>query len=108
MDPSISQDLVADLIPILATVGGVVAASVLAFFAARRARAARQRQIESADMPASQRGVARRTVELDEGQTPEGEAGATLGGAPAAPPRLDGRPDAQILPFPRGGAPAPE
>ena len=107
MDPSVSPDLVADLIPIVATVGGVVAASVLAFFAARRARANRRRQIESADVPASQRGLPRRTVELDDGESPEGEAATARGAAPAATPQTpaqDGRPDAQILPFPKGGA----
>jgi fused signal recognition particle receptor len=101
MDPGVSQDLVA----ILATVGGVAAAAGLGFVAARRARASRQRQIDSADVPASQRVAARRTVELDDQQP--GDAGTDTPGVqpPSAP---TGRPDAQILPFPRTGAAAPD
>jgi fused signal recognition particle receptor len=101
MDPSVSQDLVA----ILATVGGVAAAAGLGFVAARRARAARRRQIDSADVPASQRVAARRTVELDDQQPEEPGTEAPPGLPPSAPVA---RPDAQILPFPRSGAGAPD
>jgi fused signal recognition particle receptor len=107
MDPSASSDLVA----ILATVGGVVGAGGLAVLAARRARAARRRQIEAADGPRPQVSVKRRTLELDDVEPepagPEPEPVAPPARAPAAPPAAGpppapaARPGAQILPFQR-------
>jgi fused signal recognition particle receptor len=109
MDPSATQDLVA----VLAAVGGVVAAGGAAVLIARRAAASRRRQIESADAPRGRVEAPRRTVELDEADADAvtSEAGGALPapdvGArpPAVTPPLPERPGAQILPFPRPGAP---
>jgi fused signal recognition particle receptor len=110
MDPSASSDLIA----VLATVGGVVAAGGLAVLAARRARDARRRQIDAADGPRPSVSAKRRTLELDdiEPSAPgtEPQAPAAPAPSPAAPepsaeaPAAPGR-VGQVLPFQRPGLP---
>src|SRR5262245_29438267 len=72
MDIGMSQDLVAALV----TAGGLVAAGGLGLLVARRARAARLRQIEGADQPRVQVPAAKRRPPLRELEEEEGEEGA--------------------------------
>jgi fused signal recognition particle receptor len=96
-----------DLVPLLITLGVVTGAGTLAVVAARRARAARRRQIEAADDP---RLVAegRRKIAAEDFEPAPGE-GVEPGPGLAGPDQAAGpdtRPGAQVLPFPRAGAPA--
>ncbi len=94
-----------DLVPVLVTIGVLGGAGSLAVVAAKRARAARRRQIEAADDPRLAP-PARRRLQLDEAEREPAEPGTAEGAAPTAPEPGEGeRPSAQVLPFPRPGAP---
>jgi fused signal recognition particle receptor len=98
-----------DLVPALITLGVLTGAGALAVVAARKARAARRRQIDAADDPRIQ-APARRKLQLEDvepaapGEEPAAGRDESPEAVPAAP---DTRPAAQVLPFPRPGAPAP-
>jgi fused signal recognition particle receptor len=97
-----------DLVPVLITLGVIGGVGSLAVVAAKRARAARRRQIEAADDPRLQAAPKRKLV-LDEaeGSVEPAEPEAAHGGEPAASPQPveAERPTAQVLPFPRPGGP---
>jgi fused signal recognition particle receptor len=100
-----------DLIPVLITLGVLGGAGGLAVFAAKRARAARQRQIDAADGPRLQAAPKRKLV-LDEAEPEPGEPQAEPDGPAAAPQPVPTehpgeRPSAQVLPFPRPGVALP-
>jgi len=111
MDPTLSPDLVAALV----TIGGLVTAGSLAVLAARRARAARQRQIDAADQPRPPLKAATRTLEIEDeahgaaaGPAPRPEEGAGTETAEETRESQESRPDARILPFERPAPVAPE
>jgi fused signal recognition particle receptor len=97
-----------DLVPVLITIGVLTGAGTLAVVAARKARAARRRQIDAADDPRLAP-PPRRKLALDDAEpVPGGEAPEPLPeGAPATEPVPARRPSAQVLPFPRPPGPAP-
>ena len=99
-----------DLVPLLITVGVLGGAGTLAVFAAKRARASRRRQIEAADDPRSQpRDPPEAGARRRRGRATGGGArpGATLAGPEVEPVPPAERAPAQVLPFPRPGAPTP-
>jgi fused signal recognition particle receptor len=96
-----------DLVPLLITLGVVTGAGALAVVAARKARAARRRQIEAADDPRLAPEGRRKLVAED--IEPQPGDGAEPGPVLVEPDQTvgpDSRPGAQVLPFPRPGAPA--
>jgi fused signal recognition particle receptor len=107
MDPALTSDLITAAV----SVAGVGGSAALAYFAVRRARESRRRQIEGAGeaRPALQKPKKRplRAEDLDEGaeaaQPEEAEEGPTperaSEAADTAPERVE-RPPGQVLPFP--------
>jgi fused signal recognition particle receptor len=95
-----------DLVPVLVTLAVIAGGSTLAVIAAKRARAARRRQIEAADDPKLPP-VARRKLALDDGEHAAGEPALQppAGESPAHPPVAEAvvKPTAQVLPFPSPG-----
>jgi fused signal recognition particle receptor len=110
MDP-LNPELIAALVAVASVGGG----ASLAYYAVRRARQARRREIEGAGEPRPVSASARpkrrplRAEDLDEDlaepeldAVPEAEAPTRPVARPVAPPGAVARPPAQVLPFPGG------
>jgi fused signal recognition particle receptor len=94
-----------DLIPVLITLGVISGAGTLAVVAAKRARAARRRQIDAADDPRIQ-APARRKLALEDVEPGKPDGAEPEPALPEAGPPAE-RPSAQVLPFPKAGVPTP-